>query len=159
VPQAATGIRVLHREQETYRLWVGYDSALFNWRQPTDSTLADTLNRWFNRQIWPIGIKQISGEIPNKYSLDKLSNPFNPFTTIKFALPKTEFVYLNIYDITGSEVYKLIGEKLSAGLYSVNWNAINVNGDNVASGYIYINYRGSFVNLKMILLKIKRYFL
>lgn len=137
-------------------LGVGTDSLILDWRELTDSTLADTLNRWFNRQIWPIGIKQISSEVPDKYSLDQnYPNPFNPFTVISFSIPKTEFVSLKIYDITGREVYTLIGEKLSAGKYIVNWNGINIIGDDVASGvYMYRITAGDFINArKMILIK------
>jgi len=138
-------------------LGVGYDSTLFNWRQPTDSLLADTLNRWFNRQNWVIGITQISNEIPNNYTLEQnYPNPFNPNTAINFSIMRTEYVTIKIYDITGREVYSLLkGEKLSAGRYSVTWNGININGDDVASGvYIYRITAGDFINAKkMIMLR------
>jgi len=135
-------------------LGVGYDSTLSNWNEPTDSALADTLNRWFNRQ--PFGIKQISSEIPERFGLGQnYPNPFNPSTHVKFYVPKTALVSVRIYDILGREVYKLVDEKLTPGTYTVNWNSINNDGDYVASGvYFYQMTAGDFTaTKKMILLR------
>jgi hypothetical protein len=44
-------------------------------------------------------------------------NPFNPGTTIEFALPKAGWVTLKVYNILGQEVAELISENLSAGSY------------------------------------------
>lgn len=137
-------------------LGVGYDSILTDWRELTDSTLADTLNRWFNRQTWVIGIRPISNEIPNKFQLNQnYPNPFNPSTSIMFSIPRTEHVTLKIYDIMGKEVYMLVNEKLSAGIYSVKWSSINYYGDDVSSGiYFFRITAGDFVeSRKMILVK------
>lgn len=131
-------------------LGVGYDSTLFNWNQRTDSLLADTLNRWFSRHIWVIGIKKISNEVPDKYSLSQnYPNPFNPTTTISFSIPKSGFVTLTVYDITGQEVAVLVNEQLGIGTYSYNWNSVNKSGADVASGvYFYRIVVGGFVESK-----------
>ena len=135
-------------------LGVGFDSTLFNWRQPTDSALADTLNRWFSRQVWTVGIRQNENEIPENFSLGQnFPNPFNPNTQISFALPKSSFVSMKIFDILGREVYTLVNERLNAGKYIVNWNGINYYGDNVASGiYIYRLESGNYIESKKMLL-------
>lgn len=71
-------------------------------------------------------------------------NPFNTTTTISYQLPKSSFVRLNIYDISGRLVDKLINEKKNAGYYSVEWNA-----ENVCSGvYFYRIEAGNFVAVK-----------
>ena len=137
-------------------LGVGYDSTLFNWRQPTDSLLADTLNRWYSRQVWTVGIREISSVIPNGFKLNQnYPNPFNPSTQIGFLISKATFVSVKIYDIAGREIYTLVGEKLSPGKYSVNWSSINNEGDYVASGvYFYRMVAGNYVeSKKMILLR------
>ena len=60
-------------------------------------------------------------------------NPFNPSTTIEFALPKSAFVTLKIYNLLGEEVATLVAEKLAAGRHKINWNATGL-----ASGvYLY----------------------
>ena len=50
-------------------------------------------------------------------------NPFNPTSTISFALPSEQLVSLKITDIQGREVVNLLNTKLSAGEHSVEWNA------------------------------------
>ncbi|MCD6205342.1 MAG: T9SS type A sorting domain-containing protein [Candidatus Marinimicrobia bacterium] len=71
-------------------------------------------------------------------------NPFNPTTTISYQLPKSSFVKLTIYDISGRSIQKLIDEKKNAGYYSVDWNA-----ENVCSGvYFYRIEAGDFVAVK-----------
>jgi hypothetical protein len=72
----------------------------------------------------PIGIQQISGNIPTKFALSQnYPNPFNPATTIKFALPKAGIVRLSVYDIIGREVKELVNQNLSAGEYETKWDA------------------------------------
>jgi hypothetical protein len=70
------------------------------------------------------GIKQISSEIPESFSLyQNYPNPFNPETSIEFDIPENSFVKLSVYDITGRELEILVNENLSPGRYSVLWNA------------------------------------
>ncbi len=135
-------------------LGVGTDPTLTNWREPTDSLLADTLNRFFNRQIWTVGIQQTSDVIPDNYDLSQnYPNPFNPSTKIKFTIPKTDFVSLKIYDILGKEVYTLISQKMSAGIYTVDWNSIDYSGDYVSSGaYFYRMITQNYVETKRMML-------
>jgi len=74
----------------------------------------------------PIGIQIISTEIPDKYELSQnYPNPFNPVTNIKFDIIKTGDLKLVIYDILGHEVITLFNQKLQAGKYEVDWNAVN----------------------------------
>lgn len=135
-------------------LGVGTDPTLTDWRQPTDSALADTLNRWFNRQNWVIGIVSISTEIPVGFSLyQNYPNPFNPNTEIKFEVPKSEFISIKIFDITGREVYNLVNMDMKAGTYRVNWTSINNEGDFVSSGvYFYRLTAGDYVQSKKMIL-------
>jgi len=87
--------------------------------------------------------------IPKDYSLSQnFPNPFNPTTTISYQLPKSSFVKLTIYDISGRLVDKIIDEKKNAGYYTVEWNA-----ENVCSGvYFYRIEAGNFVAVKKSLL-------
>jgi flagellar hook assembly protein FlgD len=65
-------------------------------------------------------------------------NPFNPTTTISFALPEPAHVTLSIYNLLGQEVIRLMDEYRPAGRYSVFWNGENTSGQPVASGlYLY----------------------
>lgn len=76
------------------------------------------------KYIQPIGIIQISSEIPKTYKLSQnYPNPFNPVTNIKFAVAKTGLVTLKVYDISGRETSRLVNEELNAGIYNYVFNA------------------------------------
>ena len=53
-------------------------------------------------------------------------NPFHSNTTIRYQLPETGYVELNIYDFSGRKVSTLIKESRSAGLHETEWNADQV---------------------------------
>lgn len=60
-------------------------------------------------------------------------NPFNPSTVISYQLPEASKVQLEVFDITGRKVAKLLNERVQAGIHEVNFDA-----SNLASGiYIY----------------------
>ncbi|MBK6772361.1 MAG: T9SS type A sorting domain-containing protein [Ignavibacteria bacterium] len=99
----------------------------------------------------PVGIINISSEIPNEFSLGQnYPNPFNPATKIKFELRNTSFTNLVIYDGLGREVETIVNEQLNAGSYEADWNA-----SNFPSGvYFYKLTTGDFSKTnKMLLIK------
>lgn len=82
-------------------------------------------------------------------------NPFNPSTTIRYALPMDSEVKLVIYNVLGQKVRTLVNEPMKAGYHHVMWDGLNDAGDVVAPGiYIYLFETGDFRKVqKMILLK------
>ena len=50
-------------------------------------------------------------------------NPFNPSTTIRFTLQKSEHMTLKIFNLAGQEVARLVDDVLSAGEHQVHWHA------------------------------------
>jgi len=65
-------------------------------------------------------------------------NPFNPTTTIRFGLPESQHVEINVYSITGELVNTLINDYLSEGYHQVVWDGANKQGSKVGTGiYIY----------------------
>jgi hypothetical protein len=65
-------------------------------------------------------------------------NPFNPRTTIRFALPRSGPVKLRIYDLGGRLVRSLVDEIRPAGDQAVTWDATDRGGRPVAAGvYVY----------------------
>jgi len=89
--------------------------------------------------------------IPEKYMLDQnYPNPFNSTTTIEFALPKTELVSLQVFNILGQQVTTLVSEKLNPGVHKFEWQA-----DNLPSGIYYCRIQvNEFEQVrKMILLR------
>ena len=50
-------------------------------------------------------------------------NPFNPVTTIEFALEKRGPVNLSVYDMLGRSIAVLVDSEMNAGTHSVAFNA------------------------------------
>jgi photosystem II stability/assembly factor-like uncharacterized protein len=70
-----------------------------------------------------IGIKQISENVPSKYSLSQnYPNPFNPTTKIKFDVVRLSDVKIVVYDIMGREVQTLVNESLKPGTYETSFD-------------------------------------
>ena len=78
-------------------------------------------------------------------------NPFNPITSIPFAIPEISDVELTIYNILGQQVYKKYYKNLYPGNYQHHWDGTAFN-----SGlYIYTLQTSSGVYLKEKMLLIK----
>ena len=93
--------------------------------------------------------------LPTAFSLaDNYPNPFNPTTTIKYALPQAADVELTVYNVVGQPVRTLVAEHQSAGRYVVEWDATNDSGHSLSSGmYIYRLQAGEeFREIKKMLL-------
>ena len=90
-------------------------------------------------------------EIPTEFALaPNYPNPFNPTTTIEFALPEAVEVSLRVYDVTGRVVARLVERPMAAGHHRVEFNA-----SRLASGlYLYRIQAGRFTQVRhMILVK------
>jgi hypothetical protein len=62
--------------------------------------------------------------IPSQFKLEQAyPNPFNPSTTIRFYIPKSEHVKLEIYNNIGQIVETLIDWRMTAGEHIVEFNA------------------------------------
>ena len=119
----------------------------------------DGLNGWvpgFKKGYIIIGDPTTINEIanPNNFALNQnYPNPFNPSTQIEFAVPKSGLVILEIYDILGRHIKKLLNNNLDIGQYSVIWDGTNNSGQDVPSGaYFYKLTANNFVQKKKMLL-------
>ncbi len=63
-------------------------------------------------------------------------NPFNPSTTIRFAVPKNDRVSVRIYDVAGRLVKELLDEHRAAGEHSLLWRGRD-NADRVVAAGVY----------------------
>lgn len=71
-------------------------------------------------------VKELNSNIPNNFDLSQnYPNPFNPSTIINFSLNETSNIVLRIYDVSGALVETLVDKEMSAGNYSVTWDASN----------------------------------
>ena len=62
-------------------------------------------------------------ETPSRFELGNYPNPFNPVTTIGFALPAQERVQMSVYDMLGREVARLVEGPMEAGHHEVRFDA------------------------------------
>jgi flagellar hook assembly protein FlgD len=102
-----------------------------------------TVYRGMNRTI---SVKEPINVTDNNitFLFQNYPNPFNPTTTIKYSIPKDEFVKLTVYDVTGKNVKELVNGHKSAGVHSVEFNA-----NNYASGtYYYRLEAGGYKDIK-----------
>jgi len=83
-------------------------------------------------------------------------NPFNPVTSIRFALRQAEPVQLAVFDLAGHRVRTLLsGTILGAGEHEAVWDGRNDDGGQAASGkYFYRLDTGTYSETKsMVLMK------
>ena len=139
--------------------WVSFNSGLpaveiydMKYKQTAGVILAAT----HGRGCWTFDIGSVLGVdpyaiVPKDYELSQnYPNPFNPETKIKFGLPKSGIVKLNIYDVSGRVVSELINQNMNPGTFEVTWN-----GSSYSSGaYFYkLEADGFTETKKMILVK------
>lgn len=96
------------------------------------------------------GITNLTELVSNYELSQNYPNPFNPETNINFSIPVSSQVSLKIYNVNGQEVAALVNERLNAGSYKVDWNAVNF-----TSGIYYytIKTEGFIQTKKMLLIK------
>ena len=118
----------------------------------TDSQTYDS-EFGFNRLALPAPVQLQTR--PEVFALaNNYPNPFNPATTIKYALPQAADVELTVYNVVGQPVRTLVAEHQNAGRYVVEWDATNDSGHSLSSGmYFYrLEAGGEFHEVKKMLL-------
>jgi len=119
----------------------------------TDSNELISLNAeipsWESNGVFFIGSLTESMLIPESFILEKAyPNPFNPVTTLSFAIPIDSEVSLSIYNLQGREVSTLISGYMDAGYHSIVWDA-----NSYASGLYFVKMvAGEFVNTQKLML-------
>jgi hypothetical protein len=78
---------------------------------------------------------------PSRYKLfQNFPNPFNPSTTIRYALPVQSKVVLTVYDVRGTLIATLVDQIQSAGYYVNKW------GQGFASGVYFLKIEARSVS-------------
>ncbi|MCL1826798.1 MAG: T9SS type A sorting domain-containing protein, partial [Candidatus Cloacimonetes bacterium] len=90
-----------------------------------------------------------------KLTVSNYPNPFNPETVIAYAIPRDSNVKIDVYNIKGQRVKRLVNELHTSGHHSVVWTGFDDAGNSVSSGlYFYrVQTDDSVVTKKMILMK------
>ncbi len=97
------------------------------------------------------------GDVPERaFSSYNFPNPFNPTTSIRYAIPGPGGrVTLSIYDLSGRRVKTLVNADVAPGTYTVTWRGLDDTGRQLGSGvYFYkLEAPGFLEQRKMVMLK------
>jgi len=98
----------------------------------------------------PQSVEKIPGNSSSFQLSQNYPNPFNPSTKIQFAVPETEKVRMDVYDIQGNLIKTLVDYELyQPGKYEVNWDGLDNKGSRVASGVYFAKMlAGKFAQTK-----------
>jgi subtilisin family serine protease/subtilisin-like proprotein convertase family protein len=116
---------------------------------------AGTLSMWGLNFLLPSPVVAApDGGLPSATRLHgNVPNPFNPMTDIRFDLARNSRVSLEIFDLRGRLVARLVDESLSAGSHAVTWDGRDAKGNAVSSGtYLYRLRAGDLVQDRKMLL-------
>lgn len=82
-------------------------------------------------------------------------NPFRTDTQIRFDLPRTESVQLDIFDVTGRRARALVSQTLPPGSHRIEWDGRGDHGQPLSSGVYYyrLNAGSETVQRKLVLLQ------
>jgi len=102
----------------------------------------------------PTGVDD--GTSPLKLLVGNHPNPFNPMTSVGYAVPRAGPVVLSVYDASGRLVRALVEvSSHDAGRHSVSWDGRDENGVEVAAGVYFarLTVDSESATGKMVLLK------
>ena len=79
------------------------------------------------------------GALPAPLSLaQNIPNPFNPLTTIRYAVAHEGPISIVVYSLTGQRVRVLVDGSMPVGYHDVVWDGADALGREVSSGvYLY----------------------
>lgn len=85
---------------------------------------------------WLGGVTAVAGNGPSSpgFRVRSAPNPFDPSTVISLSLPNSGATRVEVYDIQGRLVKRLVNTWLPAGNHAVTWDGTNAQGRTVGSG-------------------------
>jgi uncharacterized protein (DUF362 family) len=102
------------------------------------------------------GIDGDDSFLPNEFRLlQNFPNPFNSQTQIRFYIPNSSETSLQIFNIQGQSVRKLMGKILEPGWHNITWDGRNDIGREVSSGIYLCRMQAKDFNKSIILEFIK----
>jgi len=135
-----------------------YDFWIFNQYAGTRGDLVGTDDGRWRTRLGRFRIRTVTAVAttpPGAALFQNVPNPFNPLTTIRFAMPASARATLQVFDVEGRLIRTLVNETLPKGDHQVVWDGRDDAGNSIASGiYLYRLQAGAFQRShKMMLLK------
>lgn len=103
-----------------------------------------------------VGVKEVGSLQPEKFHLEQnYPNPFNGMTTIKFYLPRSEYVTFQVFNLLGENIFTNDLGEMEKGLHRLNWNAEDNFKSPLSSGIYFYQIKGDEISdtKKLVLLK------
>ncbi|MBN2170408.1 MAG: T9SS type A sorting domain-containing protein [Candidatus Krumholzibacteriota bacterium] len=102
---------------------------------------------------WPVGVDEPAPAVNALYQ--NYPNPFNPTTEIRFSVEAEGLVRIELFDVGGERVRRLMSERKAPGQHVVVWDGRDDAGQRLASGvYLYRIEQGSFTaTRKLVMIK------
>jgi hypothetical protein len=103
-----------------------------------------------------IGAVEVESGMPAPFDLfPNFPNPFNPATSIRYALPERGFVRLEVVDLEGRRTRLLLAREQEAGVYVTRWDGTSDAGTPLSSGIYFcrLSSEGRTLVRKMLLLR------
>ncbi len=99
---------------------------------------ANTAHTNYYEYNGPAAVESEKNVVPTTFNLaQNFPNPFNPTTTIRYALPQAGKVRLEVFNILGQKVKTLVRQFQTPGVYALQWNGVSDQGRLSGSG-IYV---------------------
>ena len=126
-----------------------------------ESPQVEVSGQFYNGQGQLVGESssgQRSSALPSAYALwPNYPNPFNPATSLRYDLPESGHVLLEVFSVTGQRVTRLVDGWVDAGHHRLKWDGRNDRGQGVASGVYLCRFvvgKGQYVGIRrMVFLK------
>ncbi len=97
------------------------------------------------QQTWAVNVATAvleSDVLPAIMQLEQTyPNPFNAFTTIRYALDREASIELGVYDVLGRQIRALVTGLQRTGQYAVVWDGRDAAGRRMASGVYFCKLR------------------
>ena len=132
-------------EDLTFKYYDSLNDEIISYTENIEFTSDMIIGDGFNT----FGLSREVTPLPTKFSLDRAyPNPFNPVTTLSFAIPVDGDVSIEVYNLQGREVSTLISGYMDAGYHSVVWDA-----NSHSSGVYFVKMvAGEYVNTQKLML-------
>ena len=84
--------------------------------------------------ITGVGENETSVRVTDYVLLPNYPNPFNPSTHIRYGIPESGQVKIQIYDISGRLIKTLVDDVVESGFHWIEWNGRDKKNVKVSSG-------------------------
>ena len=87
------------------------------------------------------GVQDTPGEVPRHFAFRQIShNPSRNRAVLEYQLPVAQKVSMNVYDVSGQLIKRLVDTQEQAGTHRVIWNGSDEQGNRVASGIYFVKF-------------------